>query len=119
MPLMYLVSSLSCILLMSECSSFGSSVQSDVLCEIGACCKLDSFDDLRLEVSKFHDARLGVRCYATACEKSLTLRLGHDSQIELPYDRQRDLFIAFNCDREISHRSFLYPKIVDKIFQVD
>jgi len=30
---------------------------------------------------------------------------GHgDLQIEFPYDRQRDLFIAFNCNREISHR---------------
>lgn len=30
---------------------------------------------------------------------------GHgDLQIEFPYDRQRDLFIAFNCQREISYR---------------
>lgn len=25
-------------------------------------------------------------------------------QIEFPYDRQRDLFIAFQCPREVSYR---------------
>lgn len=39
-------------------------------------------------------------------ENFLIVEAGDDLQIEFPYDRQRDLFIAFNCQREISHRSF-------------
>lgn len=36
----------------------------------------------------------------------LIVQTGGNLQIEFPYDGQRDLFIAFNCHREISHRSF-------------
>ena len=37
-------------------------------------------------------------------------------QIEFPYDRQRDLFIAFNCHHEISHRLYKFPTLVCDIF---
>lgn len=43
---------------------------------------------------------------------SLIVQMGGNLQIEFLYDRQRDLFIAFNCHREISHRSRKFPPLV-------
>ena len=40
-------------------------------------------------------------------------------QIEFPYDRQRDLFIAFNCHREISHRLYKCPTLVFNSFKIE